>query len=322
MTMSIVALAAVAVLRWVLPDGSVATDTQELVPFEDGVRLELGRERMRAMNAKRLDIVPEFAHARKGESGYWFSPYGFYGEYDRDEVRFFAGSERMSMPMFGWSTPRVACLAVVGSLKYYVRETVLVEKGEYTVAATLEEELCRRPYEDLVIDYHLRPAGTSYADLAKIYRKRQLDRGLVRPFRERFAESKVLEKAIMAPEVRIRQAWKPVPSPVPHQSPESEPEVRAAVTFDRVKDIVRELKRQGVGDAELCLVGTTRWHRACSAQDSRTVSPLSSTTRTARSNARVRRSGRKTGGLSAQGDGHDGTCQTAEISVSYKERIV
>ena len=253
--MSIVALAAVAVLRWTLPDGSVATDTQELVPFEDGVRLELGRERIRAMNAKRLDIVPEFAHARKGESGYWFSPYGFYGEYDRDEGRFFAGSERMSMPMFGWSTPRGACLAVVDSLRYYVRETVRVEKGEYTIAATLEEELCRRPYEDLVIEYHLRPAGTTYADLAKIYRKRQLDRGVVRPFRERFAESKVLEKAIMAPEVRIRQAWKPVPSPVPHQSPESEPEVRAAVTFDRVKDIVRELRRQGVGDAELCLVG-------------------------------------------------------------------
>ena len=254
--MNIIAIfAATAALNWTMPDGKVVAEAQELVPFDDGVKLELSREKILSMNAKRLDVIPDFACAKRGESGYWFTPYGVYGEYDRDDGRFFAGSERMSMPMFGWSNPRGACLAIVTSLKYFVRETVLARGGEYSVAATLGEELCREPYEDLVIEYHMRPAGTSYADLAKIYRKYQLDRGAVKPFRERFAENKVLGQAIMAPEIRIRHAWKPVPSPVLHQAPENEPEVKAMVTFDRVKDIVDEMKRQGIEDAELCLVG-------------------------------------------------------------------
>ena len=244
-----------ALLKWTLSDGEVVSETVPLAPSADGEMLRLSRERIVSMKAKRLDIVPDFARAKKGESGFWFTPYGVYGEYDRADGRFFAGSERMSMPMFGWSNPRGAYLAIVTSLKYFVRETVTAVKGEYAVAATLEEELCRDPYEDLVIEYHRRPAGTSYANLAKIYREYQLDRGEVKPFRERFAENKVLEKAILAPEIRIRQAWKPVPSPVLHQAPENEPEVKAVITFDRVKDIVDELKRQGVADAELCLVG-------------------------------------------------------------------
>ena len=247
--------AAAAALNWTMPDGKVVSETQELVPFSDGVRLELSRDAILSKKAKRLDIVPDFAHAKKGDAGFWFTPYGVYGEYDRENGRFFAGKDRMSMPMFGWSNPRGACLAVVTSLKCFVRETVLAKDGEYTVAATLEETLCRYPYEDLVIEYHLRPAGTSYAELAKIYRAHQLARGVVKPFRERFKENKVLEKAILSPELRIRQAWKPVPSPVPHQAPENEPTVKAAITFARVKDIIDEMKRQGIADAELCLVG-------------------------------------------------------------------
>ena len=248
-------LAAAAVLNWTMPDGRVVEETRELAPFDDGFRLELSREKILSMKASRLDIVPDFARAKKGDAGYWFTPYGVYGEYDRDDGRFFAGPERMPMSMFGWSNPRGSCLAVVTSLKYFVRETVTAKDGEYTVAATLPKELCRDPYEDLAIEYHIRPSGTPYADLAKIYRRYQLERGIVKPFRERFKENKVLAKAIMSPEVRIRQAWKPVPSPVPHQTPDNEPEVTAVVTFERVNDIVDEMKRMGIEGAELCLVG-------------------------------------------------------------------
>ncbi len=246
-----------ATLTWTFADGRRENETVELVATVDGASelLTLPGARIAAKGAVQLDIVPEFARAAKGEGGYWFTPYGFYGEYDCDDGRQFSGKDRMPMPMFGWSNPRGAYLAIVESLKYFVRETVLAKNGTYTVAATLERELCERPYEDLVIRYHRRPAGTSYAALAKIYRDYQLKRGAVKPFRERFKENKVLEQAIMAPEIRIRQAWKPVPSPVKFQSPENEPEVKAMVTFERVKAIIDELKRQGVAEAELCLVG-------------------------------------------------------------------
>ena len=154
-------LAATAALNWTMPDGRVVAEEQELVPFEDGERIEVSREKILSMKAKRLDIVPDFARAKKGESGFWFTPYGVYGEFDCDKGSFFAEPERMSMPMFGWSNQRGAYLAIVASLKYFVRETVRAENGEYTVAATLQEELCSDPYEDLVIEYHRRPAGSS-----------------------------------------------------------------------------------------------------------------------------------------------------------------
>lgn len=256
---TLIALALGALLNWTGYDGTVTTERVELQhstePGGDVETLVVSSAKILSMCAKRLDIIPEFACATKGEDGYWFTPYGVYGEFDRDNGRFFAGAERMPMPMFGWSTPRGAYLAMVTSLRYFVRETVEARDGAYTIAATLEERLCRDPYENLVIEYHCRPAGTPYAELAGIYRERQIESGAVSPFRERFKENEVLEKAVMAPEIRIRQAWKPVPSPILHQTPENEPEVTAKVTFDRIKDIVDELVRQGVADAELCLVG-------------------------------------------------------------------
>lgn len=248
-------IAAAAILNWTMDDGRIVKETIPLAPSNGVETLTVSRDKIRSMNAKRLDVIPEFALAKKGEAGYWFTPYGEYGEYDRDDGRLFVGYTHMTMPMFGWSNPRGSWLAVVTSLKYFVRETVRAEKGAYTIAATLEEELCRHPYEDLVIAYHRREPSATYSELAKVYRDYQLSRGVVRPFQERFRTNPTLEKAILSPEVRIRQAWKPVPSPVPHQAPENEPEVKAAVTFDRVCDIVDEMKRQGIGSAELCLVG-------------------------------------------------------------------
>ena len=95
-------LAAAAALSWTMPDGRVAEERVELARIDDGVRLEVSREKILAMKARRLDIVPDFARAKKGEAGYWFSPYGVYGEYDRDDGRFFTKPERTPMAAFGF----------------------------------------------------------------------------------------------------------------------------------------------------------------------------------------------------------------------------
>lgn len=64
-------------------------------------------------------MTPDFARARKGEAGYWFSSYGRYGEFDRDAGVYATDGIRMPLPMFGWSTPRGAYLAVITSLAHY-----------------------------------------------------------------------------------------------------------------------------------------------------------------------------------------------------------
>ena len=50
---AIAMFAAAAALNWTMPDGKVVSETQELVPFEDGVRLELSRDAILSKRAKR-----------------------------------------------------------------------------------------------------------------------------------------------------------------------------------------------------------------------------------------------------------------------------
>ncbi|MBQ7666512.1 MAG: hypothetical protein IJS46_00765 [Kiritimatiellae bacterium] len=245
-----------ATLLWSYPDGRAETETQTLKEREGGIlALRVAAARLRASGAETLRVTPDFGRARKGESGWWFSPYGYYGEWNRESGVFRAVKERMNMPMFGWATPRGAWLAVITSLRLYPREVVEARGGEYSVSCELSGELCRDPYEDFEIEFHPFPAGTGYAALARAYRALQLKRGAVRPLRERAAENPALAYAAAAPEIRIRQAWKPVPSPMPHQQPENEPPVHVAATFGRVRDISRALHASGVERAELCLVG-------------------------------------------------------------------
>ena len=71
---TIALLAAIAALDWTMPDGSVVSETQELLPFDGGVRLVVSREQLHSMKAKRLTVTPDFATAKKGEDGYWVMP--------------------------------------------------------------------------------------------------------------------------------------------------------------------------------------------------------------------------------------------------------
>ena len=77
----------------------------------------------------------------------------------------------------------------------------------------------------------------------------------MKPLRERAKAQPILDYAARWPEVRVRHAWKPVPSPVPDQTVKDEPPVKPVITFERFKEIADAFKRQGIGGAEFCLVG-------------------------------------------------------------------
>lgn len=115
------------------------------------------------------------------------------------------------------------------------------------------------PYEDLVIKIRcLSGNDADYSGMARAYRREQLERGIVRPLTERMAERPELKHAADTLYIRIRQAWKPVPSPVPEQTVENEPPMHVAVTFDRAAELMDACKRGGIEDADFCLVG---WNR-------------------------------------------------------------
>ena len=249
------AFAAEMEIRWQLKDGTSAVERRPLAE-KDGVAVfTLGRDEIVAKDATSVELTPDFAHAKKGDAGFWAVSSGETGTFRCDDGKLNCNRWQL-MSFYGMQTPERTFVAIVRKLKYYFTTRVVAEKGVYRMSCVLEKELAKQPYEDLEIEFRrLEGKDASLAGMARAYRRYQLERGAVKPLTERVKSNPVLKYAIEAPEVRIRQAWKPVPSPVPDQTPENEPPVKAVVTFDRVADIAREFKRQGVDKAEFCLVG-------------------------------------------------------------------
>ena len=255
---TIALLAAVAALDWTMPDGSVVSETRELLPFDGGMRLVVSREQLRSMKAKRLTVTPDFATAKKGEDGYWVMPDNTFGTYRIDNGRAYQ-DWHVFMPMFGMKTPRMTYCAIVTGMPHSLAVEVRANDGVYAQSAVFLSEKDIEFYEDVRIDYHfLTGDDADYSGIARCYRKYQLERGAAVPLAEKAKGNPELSYAVTNIEVRIRQAWKPAPSPVMEQVTRNEPPVKPVVTFDRVKEIVDESRRQGVGGAEFCLVG---WNR-------------------------------------------------------------
>jgi hypothetical protein len=130
-----------------------------------------------------------------------------------------------------------------------------LKNGYYTLAPTFEHHLAEAK-EDIEVEFRwLKGDDADYSGMAKAYRAWQLARKEVVPLTERVKKQPLLDYMVKWPEVRVRLAWKPVPSPVPEQTVKDEPPVKPVITFDRFKRIVDEFKAQGVGGAEFCLVG-------------------------------------------------------------------
>ena len=223
-----------------------------LVLEGDAAVLRIPAEKIGA--AKTVELEASFAVAHKGEQGYFVTPENTYGEFHETDGCCVVGEGRNYMPVFGMKTPRHVFVAIVKKMCWRYETVVEAKNGEYRMFQRYNLK-GDKPYEDFEVEYRFLPLEAGYVQMAKQYRAWQLGRGACKPIRERMKEQPELAIAATNIEVRIRQAWKPVPSPVEIQTPFNEPKVHVAVTFDRCGDIVREFKRQGIDHAEICLVG-------------------------------------------------------------------
>ena len=203
---------------------------------------------------KTLEVVPSFATARKDEKGYFLMPEGILGGFHETDGTFVTTEGRNYMPFYGMKTPRDTFCMIAKGMSYRYSTRVVAKDGAYQMSQVYNFG-GDMPYEDFVLEFTFLQDDAEYPQMARVYRDWQLGRGAVVPIRERMKKWPELGVAATNVEIRIRQAWKPVPSPVDVQTRLNEPPVHAAVTFDRCGDIVRELKRQSVEHAEICLVG-------------------------------------------------------------------
>lgn len=242
-------------VTYIYADKHVETASQPLVQQGAVLHFRLKASAVPA-GVRQIEVAAEFAEASTGEDGYFVMPNGFLGTFRQRD-----GEQTLvvnAMPIFGMKTPRCSFVAIVTGMRHAYTLVAKAEAGVYRLFPrfVLDEH---GVYEDLAINYHmLSGEDANYSGMARTYRKFQLDRGACVPLKQRIKTSPELSYATKSVEIRIRQAWKPAPSPVEEQTLATEPPMKVAVTFDRVGDVLDKLKEQGVGQAEICLVG---WNR-------------------------------------------------------------
>lgn len=208
-----------------------------------------------------VDIEYFECAAKPGDEGYMLLPrcepkmdYGI-SFFRTDRENYEKKFTQCNMPVFGVKNDRECYVAYVSGMSYSFYLNVSNTDGLYRIYPTFEID-GEQPYEDICIEYFMLTGDdANYSGMARRYRQCRLSRGHIRSIKDRMAENPSLEYMVESPVIRIRCGWKPAPATVLHQTIDNEPPMHVACDFDRVGDILDELKAQGVDKAEICLIG-------------------------------------------------------------------
>lgn len=202
-----------------------------------------------------IDFCPDFLTSGIDENGYAIVPRGtkeggtmLCNFTEKEDCEYISDSNYM--PIFGFKTSEKTIFAVVTGMTFEYKIVVGVRNQQYYIFPRFFVSN-KTNYEPIEITYYKLPVGSDYNDMATLYRSMKNPILL----KERVKNNPELLYGAQSLELRIRMAWKPVPSPVKHQTPENEPEVVVGCTFGRAKEILNRLKAKNVDKVEVCLVG-------------------------------------------------------------------
>ena len=235
-------------------DGKTETKTAELTQKNNIEYLKIAKETV-PEGVQHIEVHHPAAEAKTGDVGFYVFSNGQYGTFkERANGAYTLSHKYCPMPLLGIKTPQGTISVILTGMRYEADYLVILRDGVYRIFPRfiLDGD---KPYDDIALEFHQLGKDATYSDIAKEYRKFQLDNGRCVPLKERVKNNPVLGYAAQAMEVRVRLGWKPVPSPVKEQTAENEPPMHTAITFDRFKQIVDEFKKQGVTKAQFCLVG-------------------------------------------------------------------
>jgi len=190
-------------------------------------------------------------------NGYIFYPTDLWTGVIKTELKERADARYVSdvcmMPVAGICEDKDAVMILATSGGEDVRFHVSVTDNVYEICPEFQLD-GDNSYVDLCVEYHSMP-GATYSDMARAYRKYQMEcRGCI-PISERIKDNPYLEYAAESMEFRVRMGWKPVPTPVWHQTLENEPPLKVVCDIKKLMRLVDLMKQQGIKKAEICLVG-------------------------------------------------------------------
>ncbi len=206
----------------------------------------------------RLTIHLDFLDSKAGTEGYYVIPNAkvcFLTKFVQREDLEYTCVENI-MPMVGAKLGQKAYLVMVEGMSYDYHLKMTVKDGKYSLA--LYYDLTKIDlYEDIVLRaVTLTGEAATYSGMARYYRQVMEKKRKLIPLAERIKTNPVLSYGVKdMPVIRIRMAWKPVPTPVLEQTLETEPPMHLACTFAQVEELMEEMKAQGIKKAEICLVG-------------------------------------------------------------------
>lgn len=197
--------------------------------------------------------------ASAGDDGYIVMPNSiiipFIKQKDSSFTPYSTSKNEWHLPIGGIKKADRAFYYIVNGLRHEHAALAKLKDGGYSLSTVFNiGKMAFKPYEDIEIEYRILDGeNADYSGIARDYRKTLLDSGVCKPISERLTPE--LEYACGAPELRIRQAWKPAPPKIEEQTVENEPEVKVKMTFEKVEDFISRLKSAGVEKVQICLVG-------------------------------------------------------------------
>lgn len=241
-------------------DGKIIEIKADVQKTEDSIIVSISKD-MDFSNIKSIDFDYFECAAKLGDKGYMVIPRCEPG-YDYCLSRFENHTEEFekllrdcNMPVFGVKNPKECYIAYVSGMSYDYYLKISLKDGIYKIYPVFNID-GEQPYEDIRVEYFMLSGDDAdYSGMARRYRRCRLERGHVRPLKDRIISNPPLAYTADSPVIRVRCGWKPAPAKILHQTIENEPPMRVACDFDRVGDILDELKAQGVDKAEICLVG-------------------------------------------------------------------
>lgn len=243
--------------KFIFKDGSERAYSPIISMEGNKTTVTVPRYAMRAEKIQCVEIDTGMMEADAGDEGYMLSAgritYNTLLTYFKERADIVLEDDSNVMPIMGMRRNGHGTFVIATGMTMDFKAYYEIKNNHYKLMAhfVLDED---DPYEDVSLDIYDMP-GATYNEMAHVYRDYQVRTKGLRPIKERIAENPALKYAAESVEIRIRQGWKPCPSPIAHQSPDNEPPMKVVCDFDRVGDLIDEMKAQGIEKAELCLVG-------------------------------------------------------------------